>query len=320
MCRSVPALALVAALAPVGACGEGFVSGASEPVRVREGTFHVGELPVDQDRESPAIINAAGAASIVVQGQGSIEYAGLASKDAYAVAVAFPTAGTGFWVVPVLGPDVTQDDNLIFQFTADFDEQVPFGLQTLSFVALDDRGEPGPRYDAQVCILPEAANGSLAACDPAVAPQAAVLSLTWDTDSDMDLIVITPDGKVVSSKAPTTVLQEGIDAIPSEALNDPATGTLTRDSNANCDIDGLRLESLVFPGAPPEGEYRVYANLHAACGESHATWRLALHERVEGEDGEQPVEHTDLAAGTLLPFQAAQGTKLGTLVTTVSLP
>jgi len=305
-------------LAILGCGGEPYASGASEPFQVRGGVFHSGDLPQDAEATTPVVRYASSVGSVVTQGQGNIIYNGLATKDAWSVAVGFLGAGTGYWVVPVDGPDVTQDDDLLFDLVADFTVDVPFGLQTVSFVAIDEDEAPGPRLDTTVCIRPEAADNNLGACDPAVAPQSAVISLSWDTDVDLDLVVVTPGGKVVSAKAPTTALEEP--PIPTSVVNDPTTGQLSRDSNGNCAIDGIRVESLVFPGDPPAGDYQVYASLHSACGESHVNWRLTLYRRVDNGDGTYGVDATEISAGALLPVNQDGGASLGTYVTTVSLP
>jgi hypothetical protein len=129
---------------------------------------------------------------------------------------------------------------------------------------------------------------------------------------------VTPDGKVVDPSSPTTA---NVDApIPSDVVNDPTTGTLSRDSNAGCVIDGLNLESLIFPGEPPAGDYLVYADLYSACGQDHVDFALTLHERVDADDGTWTIDSEQLAAGQLLDSQADRGTGLGTLLTTVSFP
>lgn len=293
-------------------------SGTFEPITVRDATFFEGELPEDPDAASPTIAYAAGVNNVVTQGKGNVSYSGLASTEAYSVGVAFPTVGTGYWVVPVEGVDVTQDDDYIFHTVLDFTPEVPYGIQTLSFVAFEEEGYVGPRYDTEVCILPESSDGNLAACTDEVTPQNAVISLSWDTNVDLDLVVVTPEGKVVNSKSPTTVVADG--KIESEQISDPTTGTLSRDSNKNCAIDSIRVESLVFPGEPPAGDYLIYADLFSPCGASYVDYALTLFQRVDEADGTHPVEHTALAAGQLLGSQADGGASNGTFVTTVTLP
>jgi len=307
------------------ACGGGFVSGASEAFRIREGVFEDDELPIG-DGESPTILYAASAGFVVSQGQGSIRYSGLASKDAYSIGIAFEDVSDGYWVVPAGSPDVTQDSNLLFSATADFTDEVPYGLGTLVFVAFDGDGKPGPAYRSSLCVLPDYADQNFLACDPTIPPQDTILSLSWDTDVDLDLVVVAPNGKVVSPKAPTTVLPDEKGEIDGAAIDDPATGILSRDSNGNCDIDGLRLESLVFAGEPAPGDYDVYADLFGACGNSSVRFELALFEAVEGpkdpESGDPTwtTARTDLAQGIVLSTQADGGASLGAYVTTVTFP
>jgi hypothetical protein len=264
-------------------------------------------------------VYAAGAGYVVTQGQGNITYKGLATPDAYTVAVAAKDINSGYWVVPLDGPDATQDNDLILSMTIDFLAEVPYGLQTLSFVAIDGDGHPGPQYDTPVCVLPDYAESSLAACADEITPASAVVSLSWDTDVDLDLIVITPSGKIVSWDAPTTGAVEG-DSVPRDVVRDETTGQLSRDSNANCAIDGIRLESLIFPGEPPAGDYQVYADLNAACGQSYVNFSLDEHRRTDADDGTHPVVSTPLGTGELVAAQQDGGASLGTYLTTVTLP
>ena len=307
------------------ACGDGFVSGANEAFRIREGVYKTGELPIG-DGESPTILYAASAGFVISQGQGSVKYSGLASKDAYSIGVALEDVSEGYWVVPAGSPDVTQDSNLLFSATADFTDEVPYGLGTLLFVAFDGDGQPGPAYRSSLCVLPDYADQNFLACDPTVPPQDTILSLSWDTDVDLDLVVVAPNGKVVSPKAPTTVLPNEKGEIDGASIDDPSTGIISRDSNGNCDIDGLRLESLVFAGEPAPGDYEVYADLFGACGNASVRFELALFEAVEGPkdpksgDPTWTTERTDLAQGLLLSTQADGGASLGAHVTTVTFP
>jgi hypothetical protein len=295
------------------ACAPGDqASGASEPIQVREGSFQVGALPVDDTATTPSVLYAAGVGYVATQGQGNIGYDGLASTDAYSVAVALAGHGTGYWIVPVDGPDVTQDGNLLFDLVVDFGRDVDFGLQTLDFVAIDGQGAPGPRLSSTVCVLPDYADANFAECDPDSPPQDTVLSLRWDTEVDLDLVVVAPNGEVVRGKSPSTASEDDPDGT--------VVGELSRDSNANCDIDGMRIESLVFPEAPPEGEYAVYVDLYAACGEPSVNWDLTLYRRVANEDGTWSTATTELAYGALLSSQADRGAALGTYVTTLTLP
>lgn len=297
-----------------------FLLGADEPIRVARATFFEGPLPEDPDAETPRITNASAVGGIVTAGQDSIQYSGLTTEDAYTVGVALTGVGSGYWVLPVGGPDVTENNELTFQLQAAFSRELPYGLQTVSFVAFDEAEVPGPRFDTTVCLLPEAANNNLNACSPETPPQSAVISLTWDTNVDLDLVVVAPNGKIVSAKAPSTALQEGSTPIPRETLDAEGVGRLSRDSNGGCRLDSIRRESLVFPGEPAPGTYKVYASLRAMCGRPVVHFQGEVYRRRQTEDGLWAVESTPLSHGTLLPEQADGGATLGTFLGDVELP
>lgn len=285
--------------------------GAGELFRVRDGTFQEGELPVDETALTPTVIYVASVGYVITQGQSNIHYSGLVSADAYSVAVAFPDVSTGYWVVPADGPDVTQDNNLLFGLTVDFGRDVPYGLTSLRYAGLDANSHPGPAYDATLCVLPDFADNNYAACDAETPPQHTILSLSWDTDVDLDLIVVTPAGQIVRAESPSTAIDDD---------DESNLGVLTRDSNGNCAIDGIRLESLVFEEEPPAGDYQVYASLASACGQPSVAFETTLYQRVEEPDGTWTIARTDLGAGALLGSQATGGATFGTYVTTLTLP
>lgn len=300
------------------ACSD-YTVGLSEPVRVAGAEFHEGALPVDDDATTPLVTNAGGVGSTVTEGQSGMTFAGLTTTDAWAVAIALDGAGTGYWVLPVGAPDPTAEGQLSFEATASFGREIPIGMQRLVFSAIDVDEQPGPSYGVDVCVLPEYADGNLASCVPEVPPQDTVLSLSFSTDVDLDLVVVTPDGKIVRAKTPTTAPDTGA-AIPGTIVNDPTTGRLTRDSNGDCVIDSVRRESLVFVGEPPPGPYDVYASLNAACGQPSVTFDLTLYQRVDHDDGTFTMDRFDLASGQFLAVQADGGESLGTFLGAFELP
>ncbi|MFM2160947.1 MAG: hypothetical protein RLZZ383_459, partial [Pseudomonadota bacterium] len=170
---------------------QAFLVGGVEPVRVLQGTFHAGPLPENAEAATPLVSNASSLGTVVTQGQGSVAYQGLASPDTYAINIAFDGFGTGYWTVPVDGPDVTANNQLTFAFDAAIGREAPYGIQALSIAPVNASGEPGPAYASTLCVLPENASSKLTACDPTVSPPARVLSLTWDTAADLDLRVET---------------------------------------------------------------------------------------------------------------------------------
>ncbi len=119
----------------------------------------------------------------------------------------------------------------------------------------------------------------LTAGTPAPPTGALVVSLNWDTEADLDLHVVIPnvadpdDADRALDQAPI-----GCRRSPSAQPLDPtrlATAPyLDFDSNANCVIDGLRQENVIFPtgGAPPPGDYTVRVDTSSLCGQADAQW------------------------------------------------
>lgn len=298
--------------------------GLEEPIRIREGAHHEGPLPGSPLSDggmpdAPSITSIDTPNAVLTIGQAGKVLSGRTSTDAYAVAVAFLDLGSAHYVLPVGAPDPTNGGEFSFIATADFGRDIPPGLHTIGFVAIDAAGRAGTQATLSVCVLPDVPD-NFNACDPSTfSPPDTVISLAWSNDVDLDLIVVTPEGKVVSAKRPSTFAVDG-GAVPSSALSSPQTGILTRDSNGQCVLDGVRRESLVFQGAPPPGTYRVYANLFASCDRLSTDFRLAVYRSTGAADGGTSLARTDLATGNLLAIQANGGAALGTLVSSITFP
>jgi hypothetical protein len=134
---------------------------------------------------------------------------------------------------------------------------------------------------------------------------------------DLDLKVVTPDGKVVDSKHPTTAPDD------ETGKSDPTvdgTGILDRDSNRGCVIDGFSRENLVFQKKPPAGIYTVYASLFDICGESAVRFNLSTHIAVPGkEEGTFGVSETFRTSGAIRAIEASGGKTLGAYVTQIEV-
>lgn len=197
----------ITALCVAGCSGDPQRVGVTEPFTVRNGAFKEGALPgappSDAGAVEPAITALESAGALVSTAQAGKVYLGRATAQTWSVGVRLDDAGTGWWSVPVGGADPSFGGELTWQFTADFGGDITPGLHRLRFVAIDGAGHAGSQRDLRVCVLPPVPD-NLHACDPTIAPPAAVVSLSWDTDADLDLIVVTPDGKVVDARHPTT--------------------------------------------------------------------------------------------------------------------
>jgi hypothetical protein len=297
--------------------GEPSPSGLSEPVRVRNAVFKSGELPGSPPGATlaPTVTAIESPASIIAPGQVGKNLTGRATPEAASVAVRFTDLGSGYWVLPVDGIDPLQNGEATWQLSADFAREIAPGPHPLRFVAIDQAGHAGTQREFVVCATSPIPD-NLNACDRTLAPPAVVVSLAWDTNADVDLVVVTPGGKIIDAKHPSTAA--AVDGkVPAEEL--AKGGVIERDSNGGCAIDGQRRESLVFQGEPALGRYLIYANLFDACTQPSAHFTLTVNKREKAADGTFRLVETQRRAGVLTSIDANGGAKLGLFVLEASL-
>ncbi len=165
----------------------------------------------------------------------------------------------GYWIVPAGLPNVATPMDPSFAATATFSAGIVPGSYTLVAEAVDGQGHFGlPRtQDLTAQTAPSAPAGHL------------VITLTWDTESDMDLHVIDSSG--------FEIFHGAMSDHPPPFAPQPEAGSyghLDWDSNANCVIDGKRQESVVWPNAPPAGSYVVRVDAASLCGQPIAHWTV----------------------------------------------
>ncbi len=321
------ALAIALALWLVGCDhGQESVIGPSEAFRIRGAQFMKGALPgtAASDAGTATPVDAGGpprvtmvalSSGYAIQGQSGRGISGLSTPNAASVGIALDDVGSGYWVVPTRTIDQTTGE-LTWSATADFDRSIPAGRRFLHFVAFDESGTPGEQLAQKFCIASSIPD-NLSSCDPSVEPPAAVISLTWDTNVDLDLQVVTPAGVVVTPKHPSTEPPDagtdaGADA--DAGVNYGAVGTIDRDSNANCITDGVRMENLVFPKDAPLGTYQIFANLFDACKQPNVHFDVAVY-TAEPSDGGKKLTLSYQRGGELVDSQADPTAGRGLFVT-----
>jgi hypothetical protein len=322
MNRALLAIGVLVAVGAAVACGDDGQpanSGVGEPILVSGAQFISGDLP-GQPPPAPSAADAGGSApsplppltvaevdfnnSNVIPGASGKSFSGLVTSDAVAVGVRLGDLGSGYWVVPVGGRDgqvPTADD---FAFSASFDIDDPPGNLPLRIVAIDSAGNAGIQLDTELCLewrIPDNRHE----CDPASPAPAVVFSLRWDTNFDVDLHVITPDGTDVNPK--TNLLADPVDAGQPPA-SDPH---IDRDSLGQCVPDGWRQEDMIFPDYPAVGPYDIYADPFASCGQSAVRFVLTIYEA--GSDGN--LHATFTSAGELLASSTTGGASTGLFIT-----
>lgn len=282
--RVVALLALLSLPIALAACGQREPSGHLEPIRVVSGVFHEGDLPTGSS-DGPSVTGVEIPGTVLTVAQPGRIITGRVSGEAFAVAAQLGTLGEGHWIQPVEGFDPAFPGERTFHLEVDVGGGVPTGLHDLRIVAVDEAGRAGAPFEVEVCVIDDTTGAGLSACDTSFTPPHTVVSLVWDSDVDLDLVVVTPSGKRVDARHPTTA--ERIEGMPisSAALADPTLGVLVRDSNANCEIDGRNAERIEWRESPADGAYGLYADLFDACGEVGVTFVLTVYRREALADG-----------------------------------
>jgi hypothetical protein len=312
----VTALAVVSVAV---ACSDGapINPGVSEPMLITGAQFVPGDMPGAPAVEDGGAGDDSGAPTTplavvsvdynnvhVVPGASGKSFGGLVTTDAVAVGVRLEELGSGYWVVPVAGRDSQVANSSDFSFNASFDANDPPGERNLLMVAIGADGSAGTQLATELCIqsrIPD--NGH--ACDPGAAVPAVVFSLQWDSNFDIDLHVIAPDGTDINPK--TNPLQVSVDAgVP--PADDPK---IDRDSLGQCVPDGLRQEDLVFLDYPAVGPYDIYADPFDACGQPAVRFTLTIYEA--GSDG--ALHATFTQSGELLSGYVTGGGASGLFIT-----
>jgi hypothetical protein len=250
-----PVLLAIASLA----CGSTVTDdpGSNAYLRVPGAAFVRGPMP-------PRSPSAPGVASIVLVNSiihpNSINYPILGALEPGATAAAVGLQGdVGYWVVAAGLPNVATAADPSFAATATFSAGVVPGQYTLVVDAIDAQGRFGP---ASTQILTAQSSASAPTGD-------LVVTLAWDTESDMDLHVVDPSGQEIFHGAMSDQ--------PPPFAPQPETGSygyLDWDSNANCLIDGKRQESVIWPNQPPSGPYMVRVDAASLCGQPVAHWTV----------------------------------------------
>jgi hypothetical protein len=319
MTRLVCAVAFLAfgGVLTAAACSSGTQAdvGLSEPIQVSGGQFFSGPLPGSPPAAySPtadagsalaplSVTNVTFQNAFVVSGHSGTGVTGLVTSDAVAVGVQLENAGSGYWVVPVQSPDVQFAGQSDFGFSLSFNPDDRTGQTQLRVVGIGANGAAGQQTNTPLCIesrVPD--NGH--ACAPSVKVPKAVFTLTWNTNFDVDLHVVTPDGRDVNPKTAVTTVALDADKVP------PTVGAIDRDSIGECVIDGWREEDLVFQDAPPNGNYLIYASPFSSCGQAAVVFTFNLYEA--GADGN--LHSTFTRSGELLANDVTGGISTGLFV------
>ena len=323
---SLPAFLAFSVLALLGCSGESLTAGISEPVQVRYGNgrnaqFISGDMPGSKPLTDAEVLSGVMpqlpsasldvSAGVIREADTGFTASGTTSNEAVAVALRFLDLGSGYWVFPVTSQDPTRPGTFSWNASVDFGANIPPGIHPLGVVAIDANGHAGSQFATGLCVTSDIPD-NLSACSGSAKPPFTVLSLAWDTPVDLDLRVITPQGKVVDPKHPSTAVAVN-GRIDTAAAG---TGVFDTDAGRNCVVSGHRRENLVWQDPPLSGTYFVYVSLYNACGQASVHFDLSVNRPgPAAKDGTRQLQSTYNQAGELLALDADAGTKLGLFVT-----
>jgi hypothetical protein len=216
--------------------------------------------------------------------------------------VRFEDQGTGYWVKPLDEADSVYPGELAFRLDLELAHDLPLGPQRLLFTVIDARGRASRQQAMELCVA-SPYDRALSACDHAQKPPAAIISLTWDTAADLDLVVRTPDGEVVDARHPSTLSDPAL-----ESDQDPAyQGVLHTEDGPGCGARSVQREDLVWTGEIPQGRYDVSVNLFNACGARATFFEVRAWKRSERDDGSYSFRATGETAVGQVIDEAANG-------------
>jgi hypothetical protein len=243
-------------------------SGITALLRVSGAQFVTGALAPDTAATGTAVISGVGLNNtIIYPGEQGFPLTGTVTGVTALVGL---DDDSGYWIVPAPIPDITTPGGFVFTNNLAFSPLLPIGSHKLILRGVAADGTVGP---AQLYVLTATA--------PAPAG-ALVISLNWDTESDLDLHVVMPN--LADPTMPIEIWNKHEVGLPPPTPGapppDPATIAsapyLDFDSNANCVIDGRRQENVIFPtgSTPPPGDYTVRVDAASLCGQSGAQWTV----------------------------------------------
>lgn len=318
----VRALRFGCALLLMAACsGESGASGLDQPFWLAGGAFELGELPGAAPRDEPDTSRKLRLTTIETNhtvlhpGQTGKRIGGRVTGDGYAIALRFEGLGDGYWVKPLGETDSAFPGELSFSVSLELAPDLPLGPQRLLFSVIDSAGKAGRQQALELCVTSRF-DRALHACDDTQRPPAAVISLHWSSQADLDLIVRTPDGEVVDGLRPSTQTGDGRE----QAADPSERAVLYADRGPSCGAGSSQREDLVWLDEVPPGRYDVFVRLFDACGERATHFQVDAFTRVQRDDETYRFRAAaDAVRGQLLADQAGGGREDGLLVTRIEL-
>ena len=287
----------------VAACG-GATSdtGVEAVVRVAGGQFYRGSIDKLAGVDSPTVVDVLNSQNVITPGLENKQIFGRLDPGSTAVAIGL-AGDVGYWILAADVPDTDSPTQPTFHASLSFSPSLPQTSYDLMVRAVAPPNSIGPATHVPLDV------------EQSLPPTGAlVVSLWWDTESDLDLHVVDPYG--VEIWAGHINSYDPYAAVPTTdagAWNEG--GILDFDSNSGCVIDGRCNENVVWTVTAPVGDYVARVDTFSLCGNSAARWTVeALLNGVS----------LGKAEGEVLPasqrFSKGKGSGLTALTFTVPSP
>jgi hypothetical protein len=259
--RALAFLLLACAAMAVSCTGVQADTGDNAYLQIPGATFYRGPMPQGSS-SGPSVLQIVLTNSNIWPGRTNDPVSGALGPAATAVALGLQ-GDVGYWIVPAGVPSEVTPTDPSFSANMVFSNGIVPGDYTLVARAVDEAGNFGqPKTQL------------LVASDSPLNPPATgdlVVTLTWDTESNLSLHVVDPSGTEIywgnqSTEPPP----------PATAVDGGSYGYIDYDSNANCVIDGLRREDAIWKLPPPPGQYTVRVDTPSLCGQPDANWNVVV--------------------------------------------
>ena len=286
--RSAACLLLVAACDPGGVDAN---LSTRALMSVSGGQFLPGALPAPSPG-APAVADVIARNHSVFPGERGKKLNGHMDPRARAIAMGF-AGDIGYWIILAGNPDEIDANLLTFAATIDISSALTVGDHELLVAAVDAGGHFGPAMPVSISVRDTTPQGML------------IVTLRWDTEADLDLHVVEPDGTEVWARN----INDATPPAPGDPPPDPAYvnggGILDFDSNSQCQIDGRRQEDVTYAMRVPSGHYLVRVETFSLCAAADANWTVDVisqgnaiaHARGESTDADVRLAH-GAGAGT----------------------
>ncbi len=258
-----------AAIAAAGCQGLDADAGLDADVRVAGGQYFPGGIPA---ASCDARVTSVDSPSNTIRaGQIDKALSGRITRDGRAIAFGF-AGDAGYWTIPAGPMDISFPDQLDWSAKLSFAPTLDDGPRDLAVAAVDATGRFGAPSLVTLRVRPHAVD---------LADTRLVVSLSWDTEADLDLHLVVPTQPPITvwSRRPSTYVPPGPgEPVDPDALG--AAGALDADSNSQCLIDGRREENVIWRGptaAPPHGSYAVLVDTFSLCAAATAHWTVDVY-------------------------------------------